>query len=49
MTDSLERLEKCALCLQDIEGKSFYVDKYPHHEDCQKKVLYYLKTVRGNG
>lgn len=40
----------CSLCLKEIEGNPFYIDKYPHHEDCSKEVLYYLKTVghRGN-
>lgn len=33
----------CSLCMKTIDGEPFYVDKYPHHKDCQTKVLQYLK------
>ena len=41
--DSNTKDKNCCLCLKPIEGESFYVDKYPHHKDCQTKVLEYLK------
>ena len=39
----------CSLCMQKIEGEPVYIDKYPHHEDCSKKVKYYLKTKEADG
>ena len=48
-TKESKRVEKCALCLQDIDGKPFYIDKYPHHENCKAKVLEYLKTKGNSG
>lgn len=38
-----KKKERCALCLKLINGTVFYVDKYPHHCLCKKKVLLYLK------
>lgn len=33
----------CSLCMKEVKGKPFYIDKYPHHKKCKNKVIKYLK------